>query len=400
MINKKIYFVLYKFSTNSGSYAGVFEELSKRASVKGYNVTIICSKEDNKLIDNLNYAKIVRLKIKKSKIPVIASSLDIINFSNEVKKYFKKNKPDNKDIIVVNSRAAIKLKNFKYILRMGQPAPIFLKNMNIAKKEVSFKSRIGRTVHFNFLKQLEKACVNNAIGLIYPSQETRKLAIKYYNNENKPCLIWHSGINLKKIQDNKETYSKGKYILFISAGGEEKIRKGVIYLEKVLPEIFKEYPDIKILHIGDNMKWDIPEEFKERIISVGKVPWEDMPKYYNSSLFIISCSLNEGFPNTLLESMAAGLPIVTSDIQGINEYITDMKEGIIYKRGDTNGLKKAIKTMLDNPNLIKSMSTNIKKRAKNFDYDNISDIIFKFLENVCNKDNNKSNNIDLLERDN
>ncbi|MBS3172181.1 glycosyltransferase family 4 protein [Candidatus Woesearchaeota archaeon] len=398
-MNKNIYFILYKFKENSGSYAGVFEELSKRASTKGYNVTIICSKDSNKERDfeKLSYANLIRLNVEKSKMPIIASALDFINFSSKVKRYLKKNKVSEEDIIVVNSRAAIKLKDFNYILRMGQPAPVFLKNMNIAKEEISIISRMARYIHFNFLKYLEKICVKNAIALIYPSQETRNFAIQYYNNKDKSCLIWHSGINLKEIQNNKEIYSKGKYLLFISAGGEEKIRKGVIYLEKVLPDIFKEFKDVKLLHVGGQIDWNIPKEFQERIVSVGKVSWRDMPKYYNSSLFIISCSLNEGFPNTLLEAMAAGLPIISSDIQGINEYIKNMEEGIIYKRGDISELKKAIKTLLDNPNLIKSMSNKIKKRAKDFDYDNISNIIFKFFESVSNKEITNTN---LLERKN
>jgi glycosyltransferase involved in cell wall biosynthesis len=172
--------------------------------------------------------------------------------------------------------------------------------------------------------------------------------------------------------------------LFISAG-DEKIRKGAIYLEKALPSIFDKH-DVNLIHVGAKFNWDLPEKYKNRILSTGTVKWEKMKDYYASSKIILVSALNEGIPNVILESMASGTPIVTSDINGIDEYIKHKMSGYIYKRGDVDGLIKGVGFMLENSKKASLMAAEAKKLAKKLDYPRFSAALLDFMEKIYKKE--------------
>jgi len=275
---------------------------------------------------------------------------------------------------------------------MGQPAFTFLKNMEIAKDEVSILTRIARAVHFSIQYFLERVCVKNALAFICSSHESFTLFTNYYGGKNKPYFVPHSGVKVSDLQNGKKILIEGKKLLFVSAG-KERIRKGVIYLERVLSELFKEFRDLKLIHIGEKFPWNVPDWCKERIISVGRVPWSEMKNYYATADIVVFCSLNEWIPNALFEAMASGLPIVTSDIEGIHECLTHLKEGYIYRRGDPEALKRGISYMLDHPKEREKMAKAAKQKVKPLDYENYSEKLLKFLEKMKSQENLESVNL-------
>ena len=188
---------------------------------------------------------------------------------------------------------------------------------------------------------------------------------------------------------------KTKKIMFVSAGNEDRIRKGFIYFEKIVPRILDRYKNVEIVYVGKETKWNVPNWCKKKIIQTGYVSWKKMRQYYQSCDMIVSCSLCEGFPNALLEAMAEGLPIVTSDIDGIREYLTHLKGGYIYKRGDNQGLIDGISYMLDNPKKAKAMGKLSKKKVKKLDSDLYSARLLKFVEDVS-ENGGKADSVNLL----
>ncbi|RLF99732.1 hypothetical protein DRN58_04645, partial [Thermococci archaeon] len=151
--------------------------------------------------------------------------------------------------------------------------------------------------------------------------------------------------------------------------------------------------DLKLIHVGEKFKWNVPEWCKERIISVGRVPWDKMRDYYATADIFVFCSLSEGFPNVILEAMASGLPIVTSDIEGIHEYITHLKEGYIYRRGDIEGLREGIEFMLKNPERARKMGKNGRKKIKRINCERYFEKLLEFLEGISRE---KARSVDLL----
>jgi glycosyltransferase involved in cell wall biosynthesis len=372
----------------------MIEEFSKFASKNGYSVKILCARisKELPLSEKLDYAEIVRFPVPLTSIPLLGMNKDYIFLGFQVKKYFKNHPPSAEDVFIANGRGALGILNQKYVLRMVQPAFVFLKNMEIAKEYVSPITRIARAIHFTFQHFLEKKCAKNASGFIFSSYESKELAYKELGVKNKPFFIPHSGIKYDELQHGKKIRLSGRKVLFVSAG-DEKIRKGIIYLEKVLPYIFDRYKDVHLLHVGKKIKWDIAEKYSNRILSFGNVPWDKMRDYYVSSDFVVSCALNEAIPNVVFEAMASGCPVLSSDTEGIREVIDHLKDGYIYKRGHIEDLKEGLCFMIENKLFRKKAGDSLRKKAKKTEYDLFSKNLIEFIERV---NSGKKTNINLL----
>ncbi len=375
---KRIFIIARRFNENSGSYAGFIEKFAKFASKKGYQTIILATRSGKeKEKENLGYAVVERI----TKLPdrhVFTMNWDYYLLGIDVKKYFKKVTLSEEDLMLVNGRAALGVTDKKYVLRFNQPAGIFLKNMEIADNEVSNISKLARKIHFGFIQpKLEKICVKNASGFIFPSAETGDLNLRYYKNK-KPSFIPQSGVDFKSFSSIKKIRSNKRFILFVSAG-EEKIRKGIVYLEQALPEILKEHKDVNLLHVGAKFNWNVPQEFKKRIVSNGIVEWNDIKNYYAKAEMMVITALNEGIPNTLIEGMASGVPVLSSDINGITEYITHLKGGYIYKRGDVAQLVKGINYLLNNEKKAMEMVKVSQEIVRKLDYDKFHSALLDFL---------------------
>ena len=78
---------------------------------------------------------------------------------------------------------------------------------------------------------------------------------------------------------------------------------------------------------------------------------------------ILSSNCNEGFSNGILESMAAGLPMVVTAVGGNAEAVLDGQTGFVVPPHDPTTLGNAILTLADDPCLRKKMGTRARARA-------------------------------------
>ncbi|MGD8281590.1 MAG: glycosyltransferase, partial [Gemmatimonadota bacterium] len=75
-------------------------------------------------------------------------------------------------------------------------------------------------------------------------------------------------------------------------------------------------------------------------------------------------SLSEGFPNTLVEAMATGLPCVATRVCGIPEIIEHGRTGLLVEAGDGEGLAAALKNLVADPTLRASLGSQARQRVE------------------------------------
>lgn len=121
----------------------------------------------------------------------------------------------------------------------------------------------------------------------------------------------------------------------------------------------------------------------DKIILIGEV--KDVNNYLQAADYFISASKSEGLPNTVLEAMACGLPVILSDIPSHNEILDfDRKSGVIFSIGNPKELYLA---MLN----IEKMDYDIlSKRAEELINENLSDLVMskkyqKFYSKITTK---------------
>ena len=130
----------------------------------------------------------------------------------------------------------------------------------------------------------------------------------------------------------------------------EAKRKGVDTVLKVVPEL-KNRVQFTFVAVPDSLREEISKLGLESDIEMhGHIPREQLKtEFYPSADVLLLPSHYEGFPNSMLEAMAAGLPLITSPAGAIPEVITEGVHGFINDASDSNGLKRDLLTLCDQP---------------------------------------------------
>ena len=134
-----------------------------------------------------------------------------------------------------------------------------------------------------------------------------------------------------------------------------KNKKGLEVLLCAFSMLLQYYPTAQLLLAG----FIIPEEQNRfdtlvtkynlgvRITITGRIPGRDVLRYLRSMDIFAFTSLHDGCPNTVLEAMLAGIPIVATRAGAVPELIEDGKHGLLVQPGSAIELRDALLKMLD-----------------------------------------------------
>ena len=100
----------------------------------------------------------------------------------------------------------------------------------------------------------------------------------------------------------------------------------------------------------------------DRVVFAGYVA--DTRRAYVAADVLLMPSRFEGLPMTLLESMAMGLPVVASKLDGIAEVIADGREGFLVDAGDAAAFANGIARLLESPPLASEIATNARAKIE------------------------------------
>ncbi len=134
---------------------------------------------------------------------------------------------------------------------------------------------------------------------------------------------------------------------------------------------------------------DIANKFKDRVVFTGHVYNRELYKIYNiADIAVFPHLCEEGFGLTLVEAMASGVPIITTNSGAIPELVSD-KCSIMLQKEDLNDLieniASSIEMLLDNDELRKTMGIAGIKIAEKFSSKNYYDNFIKILEELKNE---------------
>jgi glycosyltransferase involved in cell wall biosynthesis len=113
-------------------------------------------------------------------------------------------------------------------------------------------------------------------------------------------------------------------------------------------------------------RFAVPARFAGRFIGLGERPGEDMPALVAALDVGVCASDSEGFPNSVLEAMATGVPCVATRVGSTPELIGDA--GILVDAGDERGLVDALGRLASDADLRAALGASARQRViDNFD---------------------------------
>jgi glycosyltransferase involved in cell wall biosynthesis len=106
---------------------------------------------------------------------------------------------------------------------------------------------------------------------------------------------------------------------------------------------------------------------------LGKRPHEELPGLLRQGDVFVFPSFCEGFGLVLLEALASGLPIITTEATAGPDLISHETEGLLIKSGDLNALSHAIQFFVDNPDRVRTMSEAARRCAEKYTWEAYGD---------------------------
>lgn len=103
---------------------------------------------------------------------------------------------------------------------------------------------------------------------------------------------------------------------------------------------------------------------RDRVEFPGYVDNDDIAPYYREANVFVLSSTIEDYPLTLLEAQSAGTPVVASTVGGIPEIVDEGITGLLFESGDVDGLREALRRLLDEPERRQEMARHARERIE------------------------------------
>jgi len=329
MTTKKLLYIGNKLSKH-GNTTTVIETLGLSLSIEGYQVVYASDKKN----------QIVRL-------------LDMI-----VVTLFNLSKVD---YVIIDTYSTF---SFNYALIISQICRLFHKKYIPILHGGNLPNRLENS---KFLSQL---VFKNAYTNVAPSQYLRTaFATKGYDN----VIFIPNTIEINNYQFLEREFIEPK-LLWVRSLAKLYNPKMAIQVTSKLQSVF---PNVQLCMVGPDKEnllqecQQFAQKLKVNVVFTGKLSkedWVELSKKYN---VFINTTHFDNTPVSVIEAMALGLPIVSTNVGGIPFLIKDKQEALLISDNDSEEMYCAVKELFENTDLRKTIVLNARKKAETFDWEHV-----------------------------
>ncbi|MCQ2192107.1 MAG: glycosyltransferase family 4 protein [Paludibacteraceae bacterium] len=265
----------------------------------------------------------------------------------------------------------------------------------LARTLSSVKAPIVHTVHNEAKKELIFVYrkINNLLFLIskcYPVALTKKIKEtiidEYFGLKKFPIIM--NGVNTDNIHPIKTDYkatADAFNIIHVGRFAEAKNHETIV---DAFAEFHKKHPHSTLTFFGTGEKFERikekvnNEKLADSIIFKG-VDGNVTSHFHEYDAFILP-SLFEGMPITIIEAMAAGLPIIASNVGGIPDIMTNGKDGILINP-EKDDIAMALEELANNEELRKQLGEGALKSSKLYTSDQMAKEYVDYYQTLIKK---------------
>lgn len=247
-----------------------------------------------------------------------------------------------------------------------------------------------------FLRKIQKFVANRANKIIVPSNYLKRVVVTWGIDQMKIEMVYNAFYFSKAIDyyyertgdvERNQLGLSGKRV--VVSAGRLVPWKGFTGLVEVIADLTKNFPNLELIVIGEGperpkIEKKIKElELKNHVRLIGSVSHPELLKYLKAANVFVLNTAYEGLSHQILEAMAMGVPVVTTDAGG-NTELVDKESGFLFKHNDKDAIKRIItlifndetKIVVDNvpvylhgsnvKNIIESARKKVMENAKEF----------------------------------
>lgn len=349
------------YSSENSGYTRRLYPFLKELKLMGHSITLITFIEHDKELLNLNqkseyYDKLIPVKMSRkcgylrmlrSLFSFKPSKLEFLNTLKMKQAIKKELNENNYDVIYAHFyRMAEYMKHYKNYYRVVDLCDA---NSLLYERQLKYEKNLFKKIYLLFEKNLvykyEKSCIKEFDKIFFIADKDRDyLAESKYNEK---MIVIPNGIDINYFKDDNTVIKNKREIMYMGVMSSSGNHTAVMYfIDEIYPLIKNEIPDITFKIIGSNPRKELFERAKndKSIIITGRV--DDIRKYALSSVISVApIVVGAGVQNKILESMAMGIPVVTT-IEGAEGL--DISDDILFKSNNKYEFAKYVcKLILD-----------------------------------------------------
>jgi len=235
--------------------------------------------------------------------------------------------------------------------------------------------------------------IRKAMRIIAVSQSTKDDLIHCLDIPDERISVVYEGIDHRLFRPVSHRIYNRPYILFV---GTEHPRKNFTTLLKAFSQLKSEprFKELKLVKVGNaggqevdfrNQTMGVVESLNlsNEVIFTDFVPETDLPTYYSGAEVFVLPSLYEGFGFPVLEAMACGCPVITSNTSSLPEVVGEA--GIMVDPSATDSLAQAIWQVLTDSELRDNMIRKGLEQSKRFSWEKAAEQTLEVYNKVGNR---------------
>lgn len=232
----------------------------------------------------------------------------------------------------------------------------------------------------------KKLFCNYVNGVICVSTKNCQESLSLSLTEKEKCVIVPNAIdaNLFKLHDKKECRKKLEFpddVFIVAFVGWFNERKGSTRVAEAINKIRDEKSPVYSVFVGSGLS----DPICDNILFKGILPHNQIPEYLNTADAFVLPTQSEGCCNAVIEAMACGLPIISSNLP-FNWDVLDDTNSIMVDPNNVDEIAEAIKILQSDIELRKRLSEGSVKKAESLTINNRAARIIDFIkERMINK---------------
>ena len=214
------------------------------------------------------------------------------------------------------------------------------------------------------------------------SEDARRTLVSHVGGD---AVLIPNGVRVHDFQGARSDAGGMPSVLFL--GRLDEPRKGFAVLADALEAIVTAHPTVQVRVAGPGDTSDamaaIAPGLRGNVTFLGRVDDVQKSEVFRSSQVYVAPHLGgESFGIVLVEAMAAGTPVVASDLPAFRRVLGEGSYGHLFARGDGAALAKATITLLDDAAQRDSLRSAGRERANDFDWDIVVDEVLAVYDSV------------------
>lgn len=198
--------------------------------------------------------------------------------------------------------------------------------------------------HERTLRRFAKHMICNASSL-------KDLVVDRYGWKEERVTVIHNGVDLETFQPPAEPRPEDrKVVLCLARLVPDKDHETLVHAFKIVNE---RHSRAELWIVGNGPRRDVIRKLARKTLPEGCVKVMgaqlDVAQLLHDADVLVLSTHREGFPNAVAEAMAAGLPVVATDVDGLSELVQDEVTGLLIPSGNKTFLAAGINRLLSNP---------------------------------------------------